>query len=214
MPKRPSQASEIVSRDNIVLYTTLCQLSFLTFRYSFPIPKRPAVSSTLFPHFQSRREIFYVARCLGTCRISLSLSLLPLPIFLFIREINYIRDITRFGYARIRRLPSSLHHSWRKSAIAGELSRVKLSRLLERIRQLALPGDKRGPESKIGHSVLRLKFTKRSWEGRLVILIPRVTGKEKEKANLHGLYSDFSEAELFDPTTGYGNILLSGIYGL
>lgn len=146
--------------------------------------------------------------------ISLSLSLLPLPIFLFIREINYIRDITRFGYAQIRRLPSSLHHSWRKSAIAGELSRVKLSRLFERIRQLALPGDKRGLESKIGHSVLRLKFTKRSWEGRLVILIPRVIGKEKEKANLHGLYSDFSEAELFDPTTGYGNILLSGIYGL
>lgn len=108
MPKRPSQASEIVSRDNIVLYTTLCQLSFLTFRYSFPIPKRPAVSSTLFPHFQSRREIFYVARCLGTCRISLSLFFSP---FLFIREINYIRDTTRckFGYARIRRLPLSLH---------------------------------------------------------------------------------------------------------
>lgn len=48
----------------------------------------------------------------------------------------------------------------------------------------------------------------------MVILIPRVIEKEKEKANLYGLYSDFSEAELFDPTTGYGNILLSGIYGL
>lgn len=33
----------------------LCQLSFLTFRYSFPIPKRPAVSSTLFPHFPTPR---------------------------------------------------------------------------------------------------------------------------------------------------------------
>ena len=171
MPKRPSQASEIVSRDNIVLYTTLCQLSFLTFRYSFPIPKRPAVSSTLFPHFQSRREIFYVARCLGTCRISLSLF----SPFLFIREINYIRDTTRckFGYARIRRLPLSLHSLF---VAQNPLSRESLAALNCHERSLSLLEDKRFEDRSVYTSI---KIYNGRREGRLAILIV----KKKKESN-------------------------------